>query len=354
MSKHSRDEARKIVLSSTLRQSTLNFKRFATNANTSIVTNPEPLISAVAKPVAHIELPIQKPFFLEDYDRDEAYGHVDLWFRKPALNTKSLLLVGPCGCGKTAILEHFGSYDAYDDQDLDDFLATGGLKKKLPALLDSIESIEAELRPTIKKALELNKRRIVMTTDDLFSEPAKSWSKYCHVVKLERPKVAFILRLLQKIHGHQEDGLNHIAEMCNGNLAVAMKSFEWTNLASKGLKSRLNMQSDPTFDVPKATTSILQGRTVPCFGGTGDTSFLAQMLQMNVAQTSSTISGLVKAIDNYAFFDLVDSRHALDAEAQWSLLRSITDNGPKLSAGAKFRFEWPRTLKKKLEPDYTM
>ena len=315
------------------------------------VPYPVPPVTAVPAPMPSISapqvtLPQVSQHFIADTDRDDTYGQVQHWLKKAL---KPLLIIGAHGSGTTFMLQRCMTTELYDDQDIDDFLAPCGLRPRCPALIDDIESLDTKERQLVKNFVVNTKRRLVLTATDLFSEPAKAWSKFCVIVKLERPKKAFIAKVLG-LHYNDTEVCEAIAESCNGSLAAGVQAVSMVVRGS---------QDSCSFSVPDAATDtmktvglLLGGTRVPCGGGTSDTSFVAQLVQINGPQAPCSIEALAKTIDRWSFFDVVDSRHILDAECQWTLMQVTALQGPKMPKDKFWRMEWPRSTKPKTKTDY--
>ncbi len=328
-----------------------------------VATTPAPAI--IVEPVRPAET-----IFLDDPERDDAFCTVSVWVRKPKLpsSQKPLLLVGPFGSGKTALLRHFGAQvggvEAYDDQNLADFLSANGLHATRPiGLVDNIEGLDASERLQVKAALlRPSCRRLVLTAEDAFSEPAKAWSKLCLVVKMGTPSEAFAVKVLQA-HWPALDAseAKRIAGLTRCNLSSAMQAASVMVHAGTSSTGSVapNVRLDMFQDVPQMVTSMLTGRSVECTGGTGDTAFFGQLLQVNIPRVCTTIQQVSKALEDFSFLDTIQVRNELDGESLWGLVEStgrVHTKGPHRKAPSGY-FEWPRSTKaldKPTMPFHTM
>jgi hypothetical protein len=221
----------------------------------------------------------------------------------------------------------------------------------LPIIFDNIESYDNPVREVLKNSFNKKCRPIIMTSDDIFTEPAKSFSKFCVVVKLEQPKVSFISKCIKaKVPLIDAKTLQSIFETADGNLSSAINCITWIKQVSaqdaghQCFQDCTSMYLDVPMDVPKATRAALLGQNIPLLGGSSDTSFLGHMLQINVPQAASGIKELSKALDSFSFLNVMDSsRDKLSTEQLWTLTQLSFRNGPRLSKTAKFILEWPRS-----------
>jgi len=305
------------------------------------------------------------PDFCEDLDRESSFGDIEDWIRRP--KSKPLLIVGPTGSGKTTAIEHFFIKhlkqfpDTYDEtgttreekiDDCCDFLRPHGLLKTRHAcIFDNIESYDLVIRDVLRKAMaNFNKHRpFIMTSEDIFAEPAKSFAKMCTVVRLNCPSSIFITKVLKHKFALNNNLIQDIINTSIGNLACAL------NCASilKESQSSKNMFQDRPMDVPKATRCALIGENVPLLGGSSDTSFIGQMLQINTPQVPQSIGTLAKKLEDYSYIDIIDSvdlDHKLSTDQLWLLIQSTYVQGPKLSRTARFNLEWPRSCAQSKTP----
>jgi len=276
--------------------------------------------------------------FLEDPERDDAFCAVDLWHRKPNLYNKPLLLIGDHGVGLT-YLAHYGQYNLeyYFDQDPQDFLLAKGLgQSRTVGIIDTIEHLEPQERKIIKQLLTSNKkvRRIILTSNSAFSEPTKSWSSFCQVVKVSRPSKAFASKVL-KTEFTLETWLNF-----HGNLASAAHSVLWSSLVKKHL-GNLSC-ADSSMDFVRTTTNLLQHSKVQC---SGDSSFVQQLWHLNLTSTKScTLATLAKSYEMSSLFDVMDTSHTFEQEKCWSFLESMSMCAPaKKPQDAYVQFIWPKS-----------
>jgi len=283
--------------------------------------------------------------FVTDNDRDDSIGQIQHWLRK---DTKPLLVIGAHGSGVTHLLASCVVSEVYDDQDLPDFLAPCGLRRRVPAMIDDIEGLDTKERQQIKAVFGTNHRRLILTATDSFSEPAKAWSRFCTVVRIDRPKKTFIAKVLA-LKCNDAEVCSDVAESCNGNMAAAVQAISMI-LRSPGECSF--SVPDAVSDTMKTVGLLLGGTRVPCGGGTSDTSFVGQLLQINTPSAATTLDSLVKATERWSYFDLVDSQHILDAESQWHMMSLTALQGPKMPKDRFWRMEWPRSTKAKAKLDY--
>jgi shikimate kinase len=285
--------------------------------------SPEPKTTVSDPPTAApviIKNDVIKSNFVHDPERDDAFCSVDIWIRKNT-DFKPLLLAGPAGSGKTTLIQEYSKsiYETYFDQDLSDFLSSTGLRPKTLCVIDCIESLDAKERDIVKKSFSGLKRRLILTTEDLFAEPAKTWKKNCTVISLKEPSKQFLKRV------YESSGLVY-----NGEPSFPVDRF------SAGHRDAV---SDPI----KCTRLMLLGQKTPEL--LSDISFLSILLQANSLQTTQNISELSKALDRYSFADLID--HELDAQSLWTYHELVTKVSPKLTASMTWTFQWPRSLQPK-------
>jgi shikimate kinase len=283
--------------------------------------SPEPKTPASDPPApVVIKNDVIKSNFVHDPERDDAFCSVDIWIRKNT-DFKPLLLAGPAGSGKTTLIQEYSKsiYETYYDQDLSDFLSSTGLRPKTLGVIDCIESLDAKEREIVKKSFSGLKRRLILTTEDLFAEPAKTWKKNCTVISLKEPSKQFLKRVYESA-----------CLVYNGEPSFPVDRF------SAGHRDAV---SDPI----KCTRLMLLGQKTPEL--LSDISFLSILLQANSLQTTQNISELSKALDRYSFADLID--HELDAQSLWTYHELATRVGPKLTASMPWTFQWPRSLQPK-------
>ena len=298
-----------------------------------------------------ISKPIQsKSPHIDDTERDDAYCAIDFWFRKPNLDSskKPLLICGPPGSGKSHLIHYYGSVDVFDEDLMEDFIEMHGLKPRGPGLVDNIESLDRSEREILRKCFAGKHRRLVFTCDDLFQEPAKSFTKWCTVVKLDRPKRPFALKLLSSLAPDiSKEILGQIIDACCSNdsinLTVLVNALHW--LRKRSTSDLIDVHADMPMDVPKATASILYGKKVQCLGGSSDTSFLSLMLQLNVPQADCSLKALSKTLDQFSLLEIAEERHIMDSETHWNYLSMIASQGPKLNSKSKFWLTWPKSSK---------
>ena len=304
----------------------------------------EPLKAPEAPPKAPKDL-----LFLEDMQRDDAFGSCAHWFKKKP--EQPLLLVGPTGSGKTALIEHYCTteLDVYEQDSL--CLSSAGFRGNVPVVFDNIETLDSASRAEIKSAIASKQqhRPIILTTDDIYAEPGQSLQKYCKVIRLAKPSNHFVLRVLEKRFPALADKhiLKEITEFSNGNLGSAIQSCYWSAIHPDLGISKMN--TEVPLDVPKATRMLLCGQHVPCIG---DAPYLLQQLQLNTFGVSnlanSTIHCVSKALNNYSFLDVLEHRKIMTGEELWTCLELTAQQGPKLTGPtqSKFCFEWPKSVKK--------
>jgi len=301
-----------------------------------------PALPTIARP---------KALHIDDPDRDDAFCAIDFWFRKPNLEAskRPLLVCGPPGSGKShLLLQYSQDLGIFDEDSMEDFIAMHGLKPRSPGLIDNIESLDRTERDILRKAFGSKHRRLVFTCDDMFQEPAKSFAKYCTVVKLDRPKRPFALKVLQSLGPDvSKDICLQIIDKCSSpetiNLTVIINAFYW--LRKRSTSDTIDVHADMPMDVPKATATLLYGKPVQCLGGSSDTAFLSLMLQLNVAQTECTIQKLSRTLDHMSLLEIAEERHIMDSETHWNYLRLIVSQAPKLNSKSKFWLTWPKSSK---------
>lgn len=290
----------------------------------------QPVVVATKEPIK--ELPqIMPPIvmqpkeqFLHDGERDDAYCSVDIWIRKNK-DFKPLLLAGPSGSGKTALIkEYCTSFETYYDQDLEDFLSASGLRPKNLGVIDCIESLDAKEREILKKRLAGLKRRLIMTTEDLFAEPAKTWKKNCTVVQLKEPSKQFLKKV------YDSKGLEYNGE----------PSFPIDKISAG--------HRDAVSDPIKCTRQMLLGQKTPEL--LSDVSFLSILLHANTIQATQNIGHLAQAMERYSFADVID--HELDSQSLWAYHELATKVNPKMTASMPWTFQWPRSLHPKKTYEY--
>jgi len=320
----------------------------ATQKTVQVVAQKTVVHKVVEQPKV-VESP-KKANLLFDPRREDAFCDVDVWFRK---GTKPLLLVASYGSGSTSLLEKYGSTELYDDQDMKDFLSSFGLsKKRIPALIDGIEHLDASERLALKASLkEKQHRKLVMITKDLYSEPAKSLAKQCQVIKLEKPDKSFIATVLKQLMLKDSKDITKIVEMCNGNISNAVLALEFS-MKSNG-SSHLDTP-DIQNDSVRTCSMLLAHREVPCIGGTSDISFVGHLLQLNSPTVKgASIASISKSLENYSMLDVIESRHCLDHETSWTLVNTISKCGPKMVEFDKYwRTEFPKSTQKTKSPKF--
>ena len=278
----------------------------------------------------------KKAPFVYDNLQDEAYGTIEDYFKRPARWAKPLLVIGPSGSGKSYIIRHYGTVEAFDDQDLDDFLALHGLRARPVGLIEDIEGLDASERASVKKCLGPSgrpHRRLAFTAEDPYEEPAKSWASHCHVVKLSRPSLSHCIEVL-KAHGASAPLAKTIAEASNCNLGSARA----------GLSLGLTGAPDAPVTCPKAVGALLRGAPVMCLGGSSDISWIHQLYALNCIQVKAKVSVVLRTLDAASFIDIVD--HELPSENLWDLVQLMAACGPQSTTGLP-SFLWPSAKKAK-------
>jgi hypothetical protein len=231
---------------------------------------------------------------------------------------------------------------------MEDFIAAHGLKPRIPGLIENLESLDRKERDILRKSFSLKQRRLIFTSDDLFQEPAKSFAKWCTVVKLDRPKRPFALRILAALDNTvKKDTLIEIIDACSSpdaiNLSLLINAFHW--LLKRSCGDKIDVHADMLMDVPKAAASILYGKRLLCLGGSADVSFLTLMLQLNTPQTDCSIKTLSKSLDQFSLLEIVEERHIMDTETHWNYVSLIGSSGPKVNPKSKFWLTWPKSSK---------
>jgi hypothetical protein len=317
----------------------------------SIEKPQQAVLQEVPKPVAKVPKP--KTTLLFDPRREDAFCDVDVWFRK---GSKPLLLVASHGSGATCLLEKYGSTELYDDQDMKDFLSSFGLsKKRIPALIDSIEHLDASERLALKGSLKNSHRKLVMITKDLYAEPGKSLAKQCQVIKLDKPDKTFITSVLKQLmllkNCKDSQDITKIVDMCNGNISNAVLALEFS-MKSNG-SSHID-RPDAQNDAVRTCSMLLAHREVPCIGGTSDISFVGHLLQLNSPTVKgATIATISKSFEHFSMLDVIESRHCLDHETSWTLVNTISKCGPKMTDFDKYwRTEFPKSTQKTSNPKF--
>ena len=320
----------------------------------------KPVAPIVAKTVAPIvaktvasKPTLAKPAqdFLQDSERDSAFADIDVWLRKPGLPTsqRPLLLIGATGVGKTYVLEYYASsagisLETYDYEfDLQDFLASSGLRSKGPGVL-ALEDLDAAQKAKVRSVVKetgsnapqsRTGRRLILTTCDEFGTSTLGWTKLCTTIRLERPKKFFMSQVLQaKYSTIDSEARSMLIEASGGTLAVALQS------ASSGL----TCIADMPMDVPKATRTMLMGQTVKCLGGSSDTTYLSQLIEQNLPQCFGLkgIGHLARQLDHLSFLDICATTKEFEGEHLWTTLQSIAKTSQPAS---KFMFEWLKSTK---------
>lgn len=291
------------------------------------------------------------PCFYQDTSRENIYATLDKWFKVKSL--QALLLVGPTGSGKTALIEYFAhkycvKLDINDEPDEDSFSSTFF---KGPLVLDSLETLDPSIRALLKK--NLNKLRpLIITAEDRFAECVKAIQKFCTTVFVERPSKQFIKNVL--LRKQCPDFLaEEISISANGNLGVAVHANFWTRTTTS-TKGASKMFTESPLDVQKATRCLLLGQRLSCIG---DVAFLMLQVQNNTLPVSalaqSDIKKLAKAFDGFSLLDLMETKKWFTTEELWSAMECVIDVGPKLLTNQqKFSYEWPKSLKRKENVDY--
>jgi energy-coupling factor transporter ATP-binding protein EcfA2 len=290
------------------------------------VVKSVPAVAEASEPLDALPAPAQpqKPFFMHDNERDDAFCSIDFWIRKNT-DKKPLLIVGPSGSGKTALIQQYSTnYEVYHDQDLSDFLSSSSLRVKPIGVIDCIESLDAKEREFFKKNIHNLNRRIILTSEDAFLEPTKTWKKFCTYVDLKAPSKTF----LKEVYTAKK--LCYTGEPC----------FPIYDMSS-GFRDTF---SDPL----KCTRQMLLGHKTPEL--LSDISYLNILLQSNSIQCTSSINDLSKAYEKYSFVDQVD--HVLDAQSLWHLTELITQTSPKIQQTMPWTFQWPRSSAHSKEPKY--
>jgi hypothetical protein len=283
---------------------------------------------------AAVSEPARVEAFVDDVAQDDAYGTVQSWFKKPERWVKPLLIVGPSGCGKSAIIRHFAGpfgIECYDDQDLPDFLSPLGLRTRCPGVLDAIEALDSIERPLVKKALSAKQgRRLVLTAEDAFEEPAKSWAPLCHVVKLEKPGESHCIKVLVA-HGASESVARSLVDSSNCNLGAAMAGLQFGRTGAP----------DVPMSAPKAVATLLRHAEVPCIGGSSDVGFIHLLYGLNALQAPCNVKTRLRTCDAVSFMDLLG--HEMPTENMWDFLQLIASCGPQIDRLPKFI--WPSAKK---------
>lgn len=308
------------------------------------------------------------PFtFMDDIDRENAFGQIEDWIKAYTKIQKPLLIAGHTGSGKTTLIEHYfikhlhALPETYDENgstredkhdDCTDYLRPHGLiRQRLPAIFDNIESYDLVVRDILRSALLKFKsqRPFIMTTDDIFIEPAKSFAKHCVVVRLENPKPSFVTKILNNRKQLCPQVTQSIIEVSNGNLANALNCL---GVISDSTDASSMFQDRP-MDVPKATRCALLGEDVPLLGGSSDTSFLGIMLQVNSPQVPQSIEQLANTLERFSFLNVVDSVEPdkkLLTEQLWLLIQKTYIRSAKLQKSSRFNLDWPRSLNASKNP----
>jgi len=210
------------------------------------------------------------------------------------------------------------------DQDLQDFISNSSLRLKPIGVIDCIESLDAKEKDIIKKNIQSFKRQIVLTSEDAFSEPAKTWRKWCLFVDLKAPSKRF----LEEVYKAK-------------NLIYANEpSFPIQNMSS-GFR-------DSFAEPIKCTRQLLLGHKTPEI--LSDISYLTILLQSNAIQSTTCIKKLSESLDKYSFIDIVD--HELEAQSLWHITELTTKTSPLLNSSSPWTFQWPRSLAKSKKPSY--
>lgn len=319
-----------------------------TSRPAALPQQPKALPQQTQQPQQPRPAPQRQANFLQDSERDNSFADIDLWLRKPGLpsSQKPLLVIGPTGSGKSAIIEYYAAcanicIETYDfDFDLHDFLQSSGLRQKGPGII-AIEDLDASQKHVVKKSIGLkNIRRLVVTTCDEFSTSTLAWTKICTTVRLERPKKFFMAQVIQaKWPSIDSEARSMLIEASGGNLAVALQS------ASLGL----TCIADMPMDVPKATRCMLMGQTVKCLGGLSDTSYLSQLIEQNLPQCfgPKRIDHLARQLDHLSLLDICATTKEFEGEHLWTTLQSIAKTSQPAS---KFMFEWLKSTKPLVKP----
>lgn len=310
-----------------------------------------------SEPTVKTEHTLNKPKqileFYDDFNREDAFAKVEKHFLdlSRTQKLKPLLLVGPTGSGKTALIEYYASknnikLEFADDPDEDSFNSSFF---KGPLVLDSLETLDPAFKLLLKKYVQLGRRSLIITAEDRFADCVKALQKHTNFVCLEKPSKQFIKSILLK-KNCSEALAEEIAVTANGNLGVALAATYWTSktLSKSGASQ---MFTESPLDVQKATRALLIGQKLACIG---DVSFLLHQVQNNTVPVASLagahIKVLAKAMDSYSLLDIMDHKKWFTTEELWSAMESTVNVGPKLTTNTnKFSYEWPKSLKK-LEP----
>lgn len=299
-----------------------------------------------------------KELFLDDIDRESSFAQVQQWFKMCLKSTcqKPLLLVGPTGSGKTALIKHYAFENNLDlempeDLDEDSF---GHSFFKGPLVIDGFDTLEQGQKSILKKKLQ-SKRPIIILAEDRFADCVKSIQKACTFVALDRPSKSFIKKVLRASRPQENELLdNEIATSANGNLGIALAINYWTS-RTKSTSGASQMFSKVPLDVQKATRSLLCGQSLECIG---DASFLIHVLQTNLLpvanQASASLNQIARSLESFSILDTIDSKKWFTTEELWSFTDTLIKQGPKLNAqqAPKFSYEWPRSTKKSEMPKY--
>ena len=332
----------------------------------SIVSKAETY--TIDKTYTNIPYDARIPFF-EDPNREDTFYAIENWCKKPEKHPKPLLLIGPPGCGKTFCLLHYTKFhiEAYDDHDLDDFLHTKGLYARPPAMFDCIEHLEVHEKSALKKVLESKhqSRRIILTSEDAFVEPAKTWAKLCHVIKIEAPSASFIKKCLTETWKELwpatwgpkcSEIIDSIQEASRQNIQAAVAQLQFYGKQAPNETQTLDVGALDTFtDVPKMVYKYLYGTagSSEVAMGSADVSFLAQMLQLNTLQNSQApMRHVDRSLTQWSFYDIID--RYIETDILFAHMDLYARNIPKIANNSRCFLQWPKSTKPLEKPTMSL
>ena len=380
------------VSNATKRTETEAPKMNLSNGNSKAIevsATPQQTFSLQGHDERYTNVPINKDIpFLEDPNREDMFFAIEDWCKRPERHPKPLLVIGPPGCGKTFAILHYTKFhvEAYDDHDLNDFLYTTGLYKRPPAMFDCIENLEMNEKSALKKAIDAMKdtkirmpRRLILTSEEAFVEPTKTWAKQCEVVKLEAPGPTFLRKCLTETWKqlwpktwHAETSpeiVNAIQDACRFNVQACMSQLQFFAFRKSDTKDQsgghivghtagqsvghtaghtgLQVGSMDTFsDVPKMVHRYLYGtanHSELAFSAS-DVSFLAQMLQLNSLQNVRASTNAVdQTMSRWSFFDIVDRQ--IESDVLFTHMDLSAKLMPKVHPNSRLFLQWPKSLK---------